>query len=100
MVLWVNCHSGIIWSYVYTVQPSGWMDREPFQEWVQCIVCPYGGVHNNSLYLLLDQFSAHMQCNNTFTMQQIGIEVDFIPAGYTPVLQVLVKGVHKPLNST
>jgi hypothetical protein len=81
---------------VYTVQPSGWMDGEAFQEWVQWVIRPFAKLHNNSLYLLLDQFSVHMQYNNTFTLQQIGIEVDFIPEGYTPVLQVLDKGVHKP----
>ena len=39
-----------------------------------------------------------MKHNNTFQLQQIGVEVDFIPAGYTPVLQVLDKGVHKPFK--
>ncbi len=39
---------------VYTVQPSGWMDGEAFQECVQCFVWLYGEVHNNNLYLLLD----------------------------------------------
>ncbi|MFN9656651.1 MAG: transposase [Dolichospermum sp.] len=83
---------------VYTVQPSGWMDGEAFQEWIQRVVRPYAELHNNSLYLLLDQFSVHMKHNNTIQLQQIGVEVDFIPAGYTPVLQVLDKGVHKPFK--
>jgi hypothetical protein len=39
-----------------------------------------------------------MHHNNTFALQQIGIEVNFIPAGYTPVLQLLDKGVHKPFK--
>jgi len=47
---------------------------------------------------LLNQFSMHMQHNNTLSLQQIGIEVDFIPARYTPILQVLDKGVHKPFK--
>jgi len=83
---------------IYTVQPSVWMDGEAFQEWVQHIVQPFTEVHNNSLYLLLDQFSVHMQHNNTLALQQIGIEVDFIPVGYTPILQELDKGVHKPFK--
>jgi hypothetical protein len=83
---------------IYTVQPSGWMDGEAFQEWVQRVIWPFAELHNNSLYLLLDQFSVHMQHNNTFALQQIGIEVDFIPVGYTPVLQVLDKRVHKPFK--
>jgi hypothetical protein len=52
------------------------MDGEAFQEWVQHNVRPFAEVHNNSLYLLLDQFLVHMQHNNTFILQQIGIEVD------------------------
>jgi hypothetical protein len=39
-----------------------------------------------------------MQHNNTFALQQISIENDFIPVGYTPILQVLNKGVHKPFK--
>jgi hypothetical protein len=75
------------------------MDGEAFQPWVQRVIRPFAELHNNSLYFLLDQFfSVHMQCNNTFALQQIGIEVDFIPAGYTPILQVLDKGVHKPFK--
>jgi hypothetical protein len=70
------------------------MDGEAFQPWVQRVIRPFAELHNNSLYFLLDQFfSVHMQCNNTFALQQIGIEVDFIPAGYTPILQVLDKAV-------
>jgi hypothetical protein len=33
-----------------------------------------------------------------FTLQQIGIDVNFIPVGYTPILQVLDKEVHKPFK--
>jgi hypothetical protein len=74
------------------------MDGEAFQEWVHCAVQPYKEVHNNSLYLLLDQFSVHIQHNNIFALQQIVIEVDFIPVGYSAILQVLDKGVHKPFE--
>jgi hypothetical protein len=94
-----NCQQNVFpGDNIYTVQPSGWMDGEAFQEWVQHIVRPFVEVHKNSLYLLLDQFLVHMQHNNTFALQQISIEVDFIPAGYTPILQVLDKGVHKPFK--
>ncbi len=63
---------------IYMVQPSGWMDWEAFQEWIQWVFQPFAELHSNSLYLLLDQFSVHMQHSNTFALQQIGIEVDFI----------------------
>jgi hypothetical protein len=74
---------------------GGWMEKH-FRNGVQQVIQPFAELHSNSLYLLLEQFSVHMQHNNTFTLQQIGIEVDFIPSGYTPVLQVQDKGVHKP----
>jgi hypothetical protein len=94
-----NCRQNVFpGDNIYMVQPSGWMDGEAFQEWVQRVVRPFVELHNNSLYLLLDQFSVHMQHINTFALQQIGVEVDFIPAGYTPELQVLDKGVHKPFK--
>jgi hypothetical protein len=45
---------------VSTLQPSGWMNGEAFQEWVQHIAKPYAELHNNNLYLLLDQvFGTH-----------------------------------------
>jgi transposase-like protein len=85
-------------SNLYTVQPSGWMDGEAFQEWVHRVVTPYAHLHENKVYMALDQFSVHMQHNNTAALQQIGVEVEFIPPGYTSVLQVLDKGVHKPFK--
>ena len=49
-------------------------------------------------YLLQDQFSVHMKEENIATTQRAGVEVDFIPAGYTACLQVLDKGVNKPFK--
>ncbi len=62
------------------------------------VVTPYAHLHENKVYMALDQFSVHMQHNNTTALQQIGVEVGFIPPGYTSVLQVLDKGVHKPFK--
>jgi hypothetical protein len=45
-----------------------------------------------------DQFSVRMQQKDIFTLQQISIEVNFIPAGYTTMLRVLDKGVKKPFK--
>lgn len=48
--------------------------------------------------MTLDQFSVNTQHNNVSTLQDISSEECFIPAGYTPVVLVLVKGYIKPLN--
>jgi len=39
-----------------------------------------------------------MKEENIVTTQRAGVEVDFIPAGYTACLQVLDKGVNKPFK--
>ena len=83
---------------IYTVQPSGWMDGPAFQEWIERIVRPYAALHNGTVHMSLDQFSVHMQHDNTTALQHVGVEVDFIPAGYTSILQVMDKGLHKPFK--
>jgi hypothetical protein len=50
--------------------------------------------------MMFEQFLGHIQHNNIAALQQIDIEVDFIPAGYMTILQILDKGGQKPLNST
>jgi hypothetical protein len=74
------------------------MDGEAFQEWVHRVIIPYAHLHENKVNMALDQFSVHMQYNNTTALQQIGVEVEFIPPGYTSIFQVLDKGVHKPFK--
>ena len=94
-----DCHQNVFAeSSVYTVQPSGWMDGTTFQDWVQRVVTPYAQLQDSKVYMALDHFSVHMQHANTTALQQIGVEVEFIPPGYTSILQVLDKGVHKPFK--
>jgi hypothetical protein len=99
--MYQECHKNIFsGGNIYIVKPSGWMSGAAFQVWVQCVVRPYGGVHNSSLYLMLDQFSVHMQHNNTFTLQQIGIEVDLFQWGALLYYTYWIKGCKNPINST
>ncbi len=46
-------------------------------------------------YLLQDSFSALAKEENVIKVQRTGVEVDFIPAGYTHWLQVLDNGIHR-----
>jgi len=83
---------------MYTVQPSGWMDGQAFNEWVRRVIQPYVAARDNSVLVLLDNFSVHMQHDNVTSLQILGAEVEFIPAGYTPILQAMDKGLHKPFK--
>ncbi len=52
------------------------------------------GQMDKSAIILLGNFSVHMQHDNVSTLQLLGAEVEFIPVGYTPVLQAMDKGLH------
>ena len=80
----------------HTVQVRGWMDSDKYQLWVREVLVPY--LNGRYGYLLQDQFSVHMKEENIATTQRAGVEVDFIPVGYTACLQVLDKGVNKPFK--
>jgi len=74
------------------------MDGATYQIWVQRVLAPYAAAHNNKIYLLQDMFSAHLHNNSITALNHLGIKVDFILAGYTPVLQPMDKGIHKPFK--
>jgi len=80
------------------VQPSGWMDGQAFNEWVRRVIQPYVAAGDNSVLVILDNFSVHMQDYIVTLLQILGAEVEFIPAGYTPLLQAMDKGLHKPFK--
>jgi hypothetical protein len=68
-------------------------------EWLPAYPYPCTIEEWNCIYLLQDQFSVHMNAeNNAAALQTAGVEVDFILAGYTPTLQVMDKGLHKPFK--
>jgi len=83
---------------MYTVQLSGWMDGQAFNEWVCQVIQPYVAAQDNSVLVLLDNFSVHIQHDNVTSLQILGAEVEFIPAGYTPLLQAMDKWLHKPFK--
>jgi hypothetical protein len=74
------------------------MDGQAFNEWVHRVIQPYVAAQDNSVLVLLDNFSVHMQHDNVTSLQILGAEVEIIPAGYTPVLQAMDKGLHKPFQ--
>jgi hypothetical protein len=80
-------------SIKYVVQPKGWLDSTMYKQWVREVLLPY--MDGRDGYLIQDGFSVHQKEDNIIALQRGGVEVDFIPAGYTAVLQVLDKGVHR-----
>ncbi len=80
----------------HAVQVKGWLDLDKYQTWIRQVLSVY--LNGRYGYLLQDQFSVHLKEENVMAAQRAGVEVDFIPAGYTSCLQVLDKGVNKPFK--
>jgi transposase-like protein len=80
----------------HAVQVKGWLDSDKYQTWIREVLSVY--LNGRYGYLLQDQFSVHLKEENVMAAQRAGVEVDFIPAGYTACLQVLDKGVNKPFK--
>jgi hypothetical protein len=70
------------------------MDTLVYKDWVREVLCPY--FNGRPGLLLQDNFNAHLTNASINSVNNIGIDLEFIPAGYTAVLQPIDKGVNKP----
>ncbi len=106
-VIWKGVPNGRVWMEVrgvqfprdmikHTVQPRGWMDSSTYKQWVAEVVAPY--FNGRPGCILQDNFSVHLKQSNITTLNNIGVDVDYILAGYTPILEVMDKGVFKPFK--
>ena len=80
-------------------QSNAWWDEGVSKKWVNLILQPYIEENNAQLvYLLVDHFRCHLQSTFVNACNKIGVEVDYIPAGYTCVLQPVDVGFNAPLK--
>jgi hypothetical protein len=78
------------------VQVKNWLDTENYQTWVREMLAVHlNGQHG---HLLQDKFSVHRKDENLIAAHRAGVEVEFIPAGYTACCQVLDKGINQPFK--
>jgi hypothetical protein len=50
------------------------------------------------MYLIIDEFPGHMTMEVRKAFEDCRTEIDFIPGGYTPCLQVMDIGINKPFK--
>jgi hypothetical protein len=82
---WVKCT-------LATGRMDGWAGIQGMGAMSSATLCGSPGQQS-----VLNNFSVHMQHNNVSALQQLGVEVDFFPAGYTPVLKAMDKRVAQTL---
>jgi len=78
---------------VYTVQEKAWNDTETMCEWIKKVWRPFGMKRNRPIYMIWDEFSAHMKREIVHQMQNSRAQVMVIPGGYTGKMQILDKRI-------
>jgi hypothetical protein len=79
---WVGC-----------AQDKGWFDGRVGQIWIEKVLKPYVRDADKAL-LLVDHCKVHLTSCFVQSANDLGIDVDYIPAGYTCVLQPVDVGVN------
>jgi hypothetical protein len=79
-----------------TMQHSAWMDTPVYKDWVREVLRPYFNCRPG--LLIQDNFSVHLTNASINSVNNIGVDLEFILAGYTAVLQLIDKGVNKPFK--
>jgi hypothetical protein len=78
-------------------QRNGWFDESVTEKYVTTILEPYVRGSNNAV-LLVDHFKVHLMKSFVNACNNIGIDVEYIPAGYTCVLQPIDVGFNAQLK--
>jgi transposase-like protein len=84
----------------YEAQEKAWMDEKVMLEWVEKVLKPHiaqapAGVHP---IILLDSYRCHMMESVVSAIQDLGCEVDHIPANCTGLCQPIDVGIGKPFK--
>jgi hypothetical protein len=74
-------------------QENAWFDGRVGQVWIEQVLKPYIGDTDQAL-LLIDHFKVHLASPFVQAVNDLGVDVDYIPAGYTCVLQPVDVGVN------
>ncbi len=85
----------------YCCQEKAWFDEQVMVDWVQEILAPYVAKvpHGKVPIILLVHFTVHKTSRVVDVIQQLGIEVEFIPLSCTGMVQPMDVGYYKSLKA-
>jgi DDE superfamily endonuclease len=78
-------------------QVKGWFDSVVAKKWIEQILEPYV-VNAEKALLLVDHFSVHLTSDFLSSCADLGVDVEYIPKGYTCVLQPVDVGFNAQLK--
>ena len=86
---------------VYKVQEKAWFTEEIMLEWVQEVLAPYVATAPPGIVplLYLDSFRVHLMGSVVNAIQDLGVEVEFIPPGCTGLVQPVDVGFNKAFKA-
>ena len=85
----------------YAVQKKAWFDEVTMLEWVKKVLAPNIAMAPVGIIpiLFLDSFKVHLLGRVANAIQKLGVEIEFIPAGCTSLVQPINVGFNKPFKS-
>jgi DDE superfamily endonuclease len=86
------------WSVKGCAQIKGWFDEGVGAKWVDQILKPYLEGKGTDALLMLDHHTCHVQATFKARLSYLGCDTDYIPAGYTCVLQNVDVGFNAPFK--
>ena len=86
---------------IYTVQKKAWFDERVMLHWVAHVLAPYVATAPVGIIpiLFLDSFKVHLLGSVANAIQNLGVQVEFIPGGCTGLVQPIDVGINKPYKS-
>jgi hypothetical protein len=86
---------------IYTVQKKAWFDERVMLDWVYKVLAPYVRTAPPGVIpiIFLDSFKVHLLGSVANAIQNIGVQVEYIPAGCTGLVQPIDVGINKPYKS-
>lgn len=83
---------------IFGAQKKAWFDEDISQEWIKQILFPYITKNKMPSLLMVDLYKVHTMASFFGTCASIGCDVEYIPAGYTCVLQPVDVGFNSPFK--
>ena len=86
---------------LYRVNAKAWFNEQIMLDWVEHVLAPYVATAPEGIVpiLFLDMFKVHMMQSVVQAIQALGVQVEFIPAGCTGLVQPVDVGFNKSLKA-
>jgi hypothetical protein len=85
----------------YAMQKKAWFDEAVMLDWVENVLALYVATAPAGVIpiVFLDSFKVHLLGSVAYAIKSLGVEVEFIPAGCTGLVQPIDVGFNKPYKS-